>query len=582
GGGPGVMAADFLVSRGGELAELSDAARQKLDAMLPATWSGDNPVDIVGDAQGERYADALRILLAEPSADALLVLNAPTAIASSEDAARAVAEAVRAAPQRTVLTSWLGGSGAEPARSLLGRADIATYATPEGAVRAFLHMVSHRRSQQQLTEVPPSPPRGLAPRKDAARALIGQVAASGRELLSEPEAKLLLSHYGIPVVETRVAADPEQAVRLARELGFPVVVKILSKQVTHKTDVGGVALDLATEAAVREAANALARRLRERRPDAALDGFVVEPMVRRSGAHELIVGAATDPVFGPVILFGQGGTAVERIADRAVSLPPLNPRLAGDLIERTRVARLLGGDRGLPGADRDAISAALVALSQLVIDLREVVEVDVNPLLSDSRGVLALDARVRIARAGRSAELAIRPYPAELEETLALPAGARVVVRPIRPEDEAAHRHFFERLDPGDVRFRFFGMVREMPHSQLARFTQIDYEREMAFIAYAPDEEDETLGVVRVIADPDNRKAEFAVVVRSDSQGQGLGRVLLEKMIRYCRERGTGELVGQVLAGNGRMRALARELGFREHGGSDAGVVDVSLELARG
>jgi acetyltransferase len=582
GGGPGVMATDYLVARGGRLAELSQAARAALDAVLPGTWSRANPVDIVGDAPGERFAAALRILLAEPSADGLLVIHAPTAIASSEDAARAVAQAVGAAPQRTVLTSWLGGDGAEPARRILREAGIATYQTPEDAVRSFLHMVSHRRSQEQLMETPPSPPQEFAPRKDAARALIAQVAASGRELLTEPESKALLSHYGIPVVETRIAADGAEAARLAGEIGFPVALKILSPQVSHKTDVGGVALDLAAPEAVREAARAMERRLAESRPDATLAGFVVQPMARRPGAHELIVGAATDPVFGPVLLFGQGGTAVEVIADRAVGLPPLNGKLARELIARTRVARLLEGHRGRPGADQGAICAALVALSQLVADLREVVEIDVNPLLADERGVLALDARVRIAPPGRAVELAIRPYPSELEETLELPSGDRVVVRPIRPEDEPAHRRFFERLDPDDVYFRFFSMMREMPRSQLARFTQIDYEREMAFVAYAPGAEDQTLGVVRAIADPDNREAQFAIVVRSDRKGLGLGRALLDKLIRYCRQRGTGQLVGQVLPGNRPMRALAQEAGFGERYDPDAEAVEVRLDLQRG
>jgi acetyltransferase len=581
GGGPGVMATDFLVARGGRLAQLSDTARAKLDAVLPVTWSRDNPVDIIGDAGGERYAQALRVLLAEPGADGLLVLHAPTAIASSQDAARTVAESVRAGPPRSVLTSWLGGAGAEPARRVLRDAGIATYETPEDAVRSFLHMVSYRRNQEQLMETPPSLPAGFAPRTAAARALLAQVAAAGRELLTEPEAKTLLSHYDIPVVETRIAADGEEAARLAGAIGFPVAVKILSPQVTHKTDVGGVALDLATPDAVREAARAMAQRLSESRPDATLAGFAVQPMARRPGAHELIAGAASDPVFGPVLLFGQGGTAVEVIGDRALGLPPLNLKLAGELIGRTRVARLLEGYRGRPGANQGAICFALVALAQLVVDLREVVEIDVNPLLADERGVLALDARVRIRAAGRGAPPAIRPYPSELEETLALPSGRRVVLRPIRPEDEPAHRRFFERLDPDDVYFRFFSMMREMPHSQLARFTQIDYEREMAFIAYVPGAEDETLGVVRAIADPDNREAQFAIVVRSDWKGLGLGRALLDKLIRYCRGRGTGELVGQVLAGNRPMRTLAQDAGFRERYDPDEQVVEVRLELQR-
>jgi len=575
------MATDSLVARGGRLAELSAETRKKLDAVLPSTWSGANPVDIIGDAPGERFADALRIALAEPAADGVLVLHAPTAIASSLDAARAVVETVRGGAARTVLTSWLGGQGADPARTVLREAGIATYETPEDAVRSFVHMVSYQRNQAELIETPPSLPRDFAPQTDAARALVERVAASGRELLTEPESKALLSLYGIPVVETRIAADVAEAAKLAAELGFPVALKILSPQVTHKTDVGGVALDLETADAVRDAARAMKQRLRESRPDAVLDGFVVQPMARRPGAHELILGAATDPLFGPVLLFGQGGTAVEVIADRAVSLPPLNLKLARELVARTRISRLLEGHRGRPGADRDAICMTLVALSQLIVDLPRVVELDVNPLLADARGVLALDARVRVAQAGRAAKLAIRPYPSELEETIELASGKSVVVRPIRPEDEPAHRRFFERLEGDDVYFRFFSMIRAMHHSQLARFTQIDYEREMAFIAYAPGAMDETLGVVRAIADPDNREAQFAIVVRSDLKGGGLGRALLEKMIRYCRSRGTGELVGQVLVDNHPMRSLARDTGFRERYDADAGAVEVRLALQR-
>lgn len=582
GGGPGVMATDALVARGGRLAELSAATRAKLDAVLPATWSGANPVDIIGDAPGERYADVLGILLEEPAADGLLVLHAPTAIASSEDAARAVATAVRGGrARRALLTSWLGGEGAEPARRILREAGVASYETPEDAVRSFLHLVRHRRNQEELIETPPSLPEGFRPARDAARALIARAARAGREMLSEPESKELLALYAIPVVATRIAADGEQAAKLAEDIGFPVAVKLLSPQVTHKSDVGGVALDLASADAVREAARAIEERLRASRPDAELAGFAVQPMARRPGAHELIVGAATDALFGPVLLFGQGGTAVELIGDRAVSLAPLNMRLARELIGRTRVARLLEGHRGRPAADQGAICLALVALSQLLVDLAEVVEVDVNPLLADERGVLALDARVRIAPGGRARELAIRPYPSELEETLVLPSGATVVVRPIRPEDEPAHSRFFERLEAEDVYFRFFSMIRQMHHTQLARFTQIDYEREMAFIAYAPGAEGETLGVVRAIADPDNREAQFAIIVRSDLKGGGLGRALLEKMIRYCRERGTERLVGQVLAANEAMRALARETGFRDRYDPDAGVIEVRLDLQR-
>jgi acetyltransferase len=581
GRGPGVMAADAQVAGGGRLAELSAESRQRLDEVLSDAWSGANPIDISCDAPGDRYADALRILLAESEADGLLVLHSPTAVASSEDAARALAETVAAvAPHRIVLTSWLGGEGAAPARRILRDAAVPTYDAPGDAVRAFLQMVSYRRNQRQLMETPPSLPREFAPDPAAARAVIEKGLAAGREMLTEPESKEVLSAYGIPTVEARIASGRDEAVEMAGELGLPVALKVLSPQVIHKTDVGGVALDLETPKAVREAADALGRRLRVLRPEAILNGFVVQPMARRSGALELIVGAATDGVFGPVLLFGHGGTAVEVIGDRAIGFPPLNMNLAREIVSRTRVSKLLGGYRGRAPADRDAICLTLVQLSQLIVDLPEVIEVDVNPLLADESGVLALDAHIRVARPARSERLAIRPYPSELEETIALRVGRSLVMRPIRPEDEPAHSRFFQHLEPEDLYLRFFSAVRKAPHSQLARFTQIDYDREMAFIAYAPDQEDETLGVVRAITDPDNKQAEFAIIVRSDVKGQGLGRALLEKMIRYCRSRGTGEVVGQVLSENVPMLSLAQRLGFRSQFNREAGVLEVRLQLS--
>jgi acetyltransferase len=321
-------------------------------------------------------------------------------------------------------------------------------------------------------------------------------------------------------------------------------------------------------------------RLRDHDPDARLDGFTVQRMARRPGAHELLVGAAMDPVFGPVILFGQGGTAVEVIADRAVALPPLNLHLAHELVRRTRVARLLAGYRDRPPADVDAVCLTLVQISQLLIELPHVVELDVNPLLADADGVLALDARIRVSADVERDRLAIRPYPRELEETVELRGGRRVLVRPIRPEDEAAHQAFLHQLQPDDVRFRFFNLVRELPHSQMARYTQIDYEREMAFIATdTAMNPPATLGVVRGVFTSDDREAEFAIIVRSDLKGQGLGRALLEKLVRYCRARGTEEVVGQVLAENRAMLSLARRLGFISQSIPRDGVVEVRLRL---
>jgi acetyltransferase len=584
GGGPGVMAADALSERGGRLAELSAETIDKLGAVLPATWSRGNPVDIIGDAPGERYAGAMQALLDNPGVDAILVLHTPTALASGADAARAVVAAVREhGAGRNVLTSWLGRKTATEGRQILRGAGIPTYGTPEHAVRAFMHMVRYRRNQDLLMETPPSLLEDFVAGAGEAMEVIRQALDEGRSMLTEPEAKTVLGAYGIPVVETRIAADPSEAAEVATELGFPVALKILSPDVTHKSDVGGVALDLESAFAVSGAAHTMLERLSALRPEALVEGFTVQRMARRPRSHELIVGTATDPVFGPVILFGQGGTAVELVQDRAVALPPLNATLARELVSRTRISKLLAGYRDRPPADMEAILETLIKLSQLTIDLPEVAEIDVNPLLADEEGVLALDARIRVERAPEdgAGRLAIRPYPKELEETVTLRGGSAVLMRPIRPEDEPAHRDLFRAFSNEDMRFRFFGLVRELPHSQMARYTQIDYDREMAFIATDPEEstDTKTLGVVRVVADPDNTEAEFAIIVRSDMKGQGLGHALMEKVIRYCHDRGTEAIVGQVLLDNHRMLTLAETLGFKKHYDAAAEIVEVRLEL---
>jgi len=370
----------------------------------------------------------------------------------------------------------------------------------------------------------------------------------------------------------------------AKKLGFPVALKILAANITHKSDVGGVDLFLDSPESVENAANAMLAQIARRVPGAEIQGFTVQPMADRPGAHELIVGVTTDPVFGPVILFGQGGTAVEVIADRAVALPPLNMSLARELISRTRVARLLKGYRDRPPVDIEAVCLTMVRISQMVVDLPEIVELDVNPLLADEKGVLALDARIRVeplAGDNASRRLAIRPYPQDLEEDFKMPSGQVVRLRPIRPEDEPEHYEFIAHLTPQDIRFRFFGQVKELPHTEMARFTQIDYDREMAFIASAekPGGGRETLGVVRTVTDTDNEHAEFAIVVRSDQAQQGLGYKLLEKMIAYCRGRGTRTIVGQIMKDNPRMRELAKTLGFEEQTLPGEDVVEVTLDL---
>jgi acetyltransferase len=560
GGGPGVLATDALVASGGTLAKLEDATIARLDAVLPANWSRANPVDIIGDAGPERFRAATELLLSAPEADAILFAYAPTATADPNAISAAVVEAMKGA-RRPVFATWLGGRTMDAARARFAEAGIPTYDTPEKAARAFLHLVSYRRSQAALMRTPPAAAAGRAPDAGAARRVIAQALAEGRTVLSEPESKGVLAAYGIPVVATRSARDTDEAARLAAEIGYPVALKLLSPDVSHKSDVGGVVLDLPNEAALRAAAKQIHDRLAELRPGARLAGYSVQEMARRPGAHELIVGATVDATFGPVVLFGQGGTAAEVIGDRAVALPPLDALLARDLVSRTRIAKLLAGYRDRPAADLDAICGVLVRLSQLVADMAEVCEIDINPLYADAQGVVALDARMRIAPAPEgdpTRRLAIRPYPQELEETITID-GRPVVLRPIRPEDEPAHRAFLATLSPADVRFRFFGMVRDFRHDQLARWTQIDYDREMAFIAAA---DGRTLGVVRTVTDPDNQRAEFAIVVAGAVQNKGLGHALMSKMIAYARARGTELLAGQVMADNERMLGLMRTLGF--------------------
>lgn len=607
GGGAGVLAADAAAQAGIDLAPLSDATRQALDAVLPPHWSRGNPVDLIGDAPVARYVQALLALLTDPRSGTLLFMHAPTAIVPSRDIAQALAPLLRDHADR-VLACWLGGPGVAEARALFDGAGISCHDTPEAAVRAFARLVEYRRNQVNLMQVPRAPAAvrpvalgdaptgqaesaGTSARHSAAGAtqagantvseVIERVLASRREMLTEPEAKSLLAACGVPVVPTRIVGPSAlSAMQAACELGFPVVLKVLSPQISHKSDVGGVVLDLAHAQAVSDAVKAILARVAQARPDAVVEGFTVQPMVRRPRALELIVGAHIDPLFGPIILFGQGGTAVEVVADRAVGLPPLNDPLARALIARTRVARLLQGWRDVPPADLDAVVGVLTALSDLLAREPRIAEIDINPLLADAQGVVALDARVRVSAAapGGAARFAIRPYPQELVRSLHW-QGHELTVRPIRPEDEAQHRAFIDRLDAEDLRMRFFHSRRTIERGEMARLTQIDYEREMAFIATAPapapaptpgsmpalafeDTKEETLGVVRALCDPDNEQAEFALVVRSDLKGAGLGRLLMDRLIEHLRQRGTRRLVGEVLRDNRRMLALAHDMGF--------------------
>ena len=580
------MHAPTAIVRSDDIARACAPLVRSAAGRVMACWLGDAAVAdarrILGDAPVERYVATLQALLGEPDGGAVLFMHAPTAIVRSDDIARACAPLVRSAAGR-VMACWLGDAAVADARRILADAGAADYATPEEAVRAFALLSTYRRNQALLLEAPTAS-ESAAPDVAAARRLVDAALAAGRTMLDEFEAKALLRAYAIPIVETRTSApDPGAAADTADAVGYPVALKILSPEISHKTEVGGVALGLVDAAAVRHAAERMLAGVRTLRPQARITGFTVQRFVERPFAEELIVGSSIDPVFGPVLLFGAGGTAVEVRADRAIALPPLNRVVARDLIGRTRIARLLAGYRDHPPAAIDAISDTLIALSQMLADIPELAELDINPLLADADGVIALDARVRLAPEGGAGAdaFAIRPYPAELTESLDW-HGEAVVVRPIRPEDEAQHKAFVERLRPEDLRLRFFSARRELPRSELARLTQIDYAREMAFIAVQmlPGGAEQTLGVVRAVADPDNVEAEFAIIVRSDLKGEGLGHRLLAKMIAYLRSRGTQRLSAYVLRENVSMRELAASHGFVvDRARSDSDALCYTLDL---
>ena len=518
--------------------------------------------------------------------DGVVVLNCPTAVTSPKDAAQAVAEVVAQRKQPPVLTSWLGDRAALEARQLFAERDIPTYDTPEDAVGAFMQMVAYRRNQEILMQTPASLSEELEPHTPAAQAIIARALAAGRSWLTEVEGKEILMAYGVPVTSTRLAGSPQEAAALAAEIDGPVALKIVSPDILHKSDIGGVALDLVDPAHVEEAAAAMLERIGGAAPEAQLTGVSVQPMIRRPGAYELIVGVTTDRQFGPMLLFGHGGTAVEVINDRALALPPLNLHLARELMSRTRIHRLLEGYRGRQPADLDAIAATLVKISQLVIDIAEIEELDINPLLADASGVIALDVRIRIATASGPAaqRLAISPYPKELEETIHLKDGRELILRPVLAEDEPALQRGWAKLTPEQIRLRFFTPIKALTHLQAARFTQIDYDREMALVLAEPTipGKADVFGGVRIMADPDSERAEYAIIVRHDMTGMGLGSLLMERIIDYARTRGIGEIFGDVLRENTRMLQTCEKLGFTQSGvPEEPGLVRVVLDLRK-
>jgi acetyltransferase len=566
GGGIGVLAVDRLLDLGGTVAELSRDTLAQLDQLLPSGWSHANPVDIIGDADGRRYAAALAALLSDGGCDAILVMNVPTALASPFDAAQAIVAACKAAEapsgrRKPIFAAWIDTS--PDMRGIFETAGIPNYPNEAEAVAGFMHHVRYREAQEQLLATPPSLPAAFKPDVAAARGAVRKAASEGRRFLDPLEVSAVLDAYRIPAIAVRSARDPDEAVAAARSLfgmSGAVVLKIRSRDITHKSDVGGVALNLQSEAAVRQAAESILASARAMRPAAQIDGLTVHPMVARPHARELVAGIADDPTFGPVVMFGSGGTAVEVINDKALALPPLDLHLARDLIERTRTARLLKAYRDVPAADQEAVALLLVKVAQLAADLPEVAELDLNPILADHDGVVVADARIALAASARQPRLAIMPYPTEWERAWPSLDGSPISVRPIRPDDEELIRRFLAKIEFQDLRLRFFVPVKEFGHVFISRLTQLDYARAIAFAAL---QDEEIIGIVRLHCDANHERGEFAVLVRSDLKGRGFGWRLMQLIIEYARAQGLKVVYGQVLRENATMLKMCQELGFR-------------------
>lgn len=579
GGGAGVLATDRLIEEGGKLATLSDGIVAKLNAVLPATWSHANPIDIIGDADAVRYANAVEVMLQDPDSDALLVSYCPTSIGSSVDAARGLVDVIQkpGAPKKNVFACWMGQASVEEGRAALAAAKVPDFETPERAVRAFMYLVRYWQSQELLLETPSSVPT-MPSDAERAHALIEQALADGREWLDPAEVATFFACYGVPFARTEAVSDPAAAAKLAAEIKAPVALKIRSRDITHKSDVGGVALDLAAQD-VEAVARTMNERVARAKPNAKLEGFIVQEMVQRPGAYELIAGVSTDVTFGPVILFGHGGTAVEILRDKSLELPPLNTALARAQIERTRIARLLKGYRDRPPADIDGVVNVLMQIGQIVADHAEITEIDINPLLCDTQGVIGVDGRIRVRKASGPAQarLAIRPYPQDLESTIKAPDGETYGVRPIKPEDEPALCRFAEEVDRQDLWHSAFAPLRERSHQTAARLSQIDYDREMTMLAWAGDR---IAGLARSAADPDFEAAEAAVIIRADLRDKGLARQLLQAQLAAIAGQGVRRAVLVYPAGLSSINAIATELGFEiAPSPGDASVMRASKNL---
>ena len=586
GGGPGAIAANYMAGTGVGIAQLSNQTLSALDACLPAHWSHGNPVDILGDATAERIRASLAALLADDGVAGVLTLFSPQQVLASEVAAQAIVDCAKAT-FKPVLTAWLGESDVSAGRSLAAEAKLPVFRAPESAVAAFGTLAEYRMAQDLLLEVPPPLTSATPPDLALAFKLAQTVKDSGRTRLNQVEIAGLLGGFGIPFLRTEIGRSAEEVLAIAKDIGFPVAIKLVSGDIEHLPDVKGVCLDIGSEEALMREYEALVARVGKLRPDALLEGVTIQPMVDKRYGRRLMIGVDNQPTFGRMIRFGAGGFLSEAMQDNAVALPPLNQRLAQELISRTRAAHLLQAYRHIPGVDTDAVVDTLLRISEMVCALPWIIDMEINPLIADESGCIAVDARVsvdtdHIEADPTYAHLAIHPYPKQLEHVAILRDGQRVHVRPIRPEDAALELAFANRMSEHSYFMRFFSPMRGLSPAMLAQLTQVDYDRELALIALVEDQgkAEFMAGVARYTPNPDAVSCEFAVSVADDWNGRGVAALLMRRLMQAAGESGYLRMTGSILSENAAMLRLADRLGFtRDKDLEDPAIATVSCPL---
>ncbi|MDD4911994.1 MAG: bifunctional acetate--CoA ligase family protein/GNAT family N-acetyltransferase [Sideroxydans sp.] len=584
GGGPGVMAVDRAADLGLNIATLSDSTIEYLNEHLPPNWPHANPVDIIGDAQADRYHHAVKACLEDENVDGVLAILTPQAMTKPLESAQALIELANT-HRKPLLTCWMGETQVASSRDAFTKAHRPHFRTPEPAVEVFSHLSAYYRNQKLLMQMPGPLSHHVEPDIESARLIIEGAMQEHRKVLSEMESKALLSAFHIPVARTIVAHSPNEALLIAQQMGFPVAMKVNSHDISHKSDAGGVILNLRNAHEVRAAYQKICENIQLNRPDAKMEGVAIEPMIMKRNGRELMIGVTTDPVFGPVITFGAGGTAVEIMGDRAVALPPLNTFLVKELIQDTRIAKMLGAFRNMAPANMEALEDVLLRVSEMVCELPLLKEMDINPLILDETGALAADARIvveyRQASEDRYAHMAIYPYPTHLVSEWQLADGTDVTIRPIRPEDALMVKQFVHDLSEETKYFRYMNSVQELTEDMLSRFTQLDYSREMALIAVTFEHDKEIqLGVARYAINPDAKSCEFALVVADNITGKGLGQKLMISLMEAARTKGLDVIEGEVLSHNHNMLKLMTRLGFSiKHSTEDSGIMKVSKAL---